>query len=64
MGFLFGLIGLLCFGVAGFAIVAVKSDIQIILAGVFAIAGINAWGFGSVLDLLKKHERERNATRD
>lgn len=48
----FSLIGLVCAAIVALVFWAASSDIQITVAGVFAVAAINAFGFAAVVHRL------------
>ena len=49
MRWFFYIIGILAFAVAALSVANAVSDIQIILAGVFGLAGLVAFGFGGMM---------------
>ena len=49
MRWFFYIVGIIAFAVAGLAVASAVSDIQIILAGVFGLAGLVAFGFGAMM---------------
>ena len=49
MRWIFYGVGIVAFLIAGVAVASAVSDIQIIVAGVFGLAGLVAFGFGAML---------------
>lgn len=58
----FSLIGLVCAAMVALVFWAASSDIQIILAGVFAVAAINAFGFAAVVHRLDRKPATQRRT--
>ena len=49
MRWVFYIVGIVAFAVAALSISVAVSDIQIIVAGVFGLAGLVAFGFGAMM---------------
>ena len=56
MRWVFYIVGIVAFAVAALSISVAVSDIQIIVAGVFGLAGLVAFGFGAMM----KRRRQEN----